>query len=92
MANGRILREGPFKGIWIQPSAGDAGAAIGAALTAWHQLDDKPRRIDGSKDKMRGSFLGPCYTNEEIERFLSGKNAPYERLDDGALFEEVAGE
>ena len=92
VGNGRILREGPFKGLWIQPSAGDAGGAIGAALTAWHQLDNQPRQIDGSKDRMRGSFLGPAYTNEEIETFLRSKEAPYERLPNEALFDRVAGE
>ena len=92
VGNGRILREGPFKGLWIQPSAGDAGGAIGAALTAWHQLENQPRHIDGSKDRMRGSFLGPSYTNEEIETFLRSKEAPYERLHDDTLFDRVAGE
>jgi carbamoyltransferase len=93
VGNGRILREGPFKGLWIQPSAGDAGGAIGAALTAWHQLEKKSRQVvDGSKDRMRGSFLGPSYTNGEIEAFLRNKEAPYERLPDDALFERMAGE
>jgi carbamoyltransferase len=92
VGNGRILREGPFKGLWIQPSAGDAGGAIGAALTAWHQLENKPRHVDGSRDRMRGSFLGPSYTNEQIESFLQTKEAPYERLHDDALFDRVAGE
>ena len=92
VGNGRILREGPFKGLWIQPSAGDAGGAIGAALTAWHQLENQPRHIDGSKDRMRGSFLGPSYTNEEIETFLRSKEAPYERLHDDTLFDRVARE
>jgi carbamoyltransferase len=92
VGNGRILREGPFKGLWIQPSAGDAGGAIGAALTAWHQLENQPRQIDGSRDRMRGSFLGPSYTNEEIETFLRSKEAPYERLHDDTLFDRVAGE
>jgi carbamoyltransferase len=92
VGNGRILREGPFKRLWIQPSAGDAGGAIGAALTAWHQLENKPRHVDGSKDRMRGSFLGPSYTNEEIESFLRSKEAPYERLHDDTLFDRVAGE
>jgi len=68
VANGRILREGPFKGMWIQPSAGDAGGAVGAALNVWHQLEDKPRSPDRSKDNMQGSFLGPAYSNDEIER------------------------
>ena len=92
VANGRILREGPFKGLWIQPSAGDAGGAVGAALTAWHKLEDKPRSAEGSKDTMQGSFLGPSYTNEEIEQFLRSKEAPYERLSDEVLFDRVAEE
>ena len=92
VGNGRILREGPFKELWIQPSAGDAGGAIGAALTAWHQLENQPRPVDGSRDRMRGSFLGPSYTNEEVEAFLSSKEAPYERLHDETLFDRVAGE
>jgi carbamoyltransferase len=92
VGNGRILREGPFKGLWIQPSAGDAGGAIGAALTAWHQLENQPRWVDGSRDRMRGSFLGPSYTNEEIEIFLRNKEALYERLPNETLFDRVAGE
>ena len=92
VGNGRILREGPFKGLWIQPSAGDAGGAVGAALTAWHKLEDKPRSLNGSKDTMQGSFLGPSYTNEEIEQFLRTKEAPYERLSDDVLFDRVAEE
>ena len=90
VGNGRILREGPFKGLWIQPSAGDAGGAVGAALTAWHQLENKSRNPDGSKDRMHGSFLGPSYTNEEIEQFLRAKEAPYERVSDDVLFDRVA--
>ncbi|HBH81231.1 MAG TPA: hypothetical protein DDY39_15525, partial [Nitrospira sp.] len=58
VGNGRILREGPFKGIWIQPAAGDAGGAVGAALSAWHRYDDQPRRSTGV-DRMKGSYLGP---------------------------------
>src|SRR5262245_19162883 len=90
VANGRILREGPYKGLWIQPSAGDAGGAVGAALTAWHKLEAKPRLHDGSKDTMQGSFLGPSYTNAEIEQFLRTKKASYERLSDDVLFDRVA--
>jgi len=92
VANGRILREGPFKKVWIQPSAGDAGGAVGAALTAWHQLENKPRSSDGTKDTMQGSFLGPGYANEEIEQFLRNKEVPYERLSDDVLFDRVAEE
>jgi carbamoyltransferase len=92
VGNGRILREGPYKGMWIQPSAGDAGGAIGAALTAWHKLEGKPRNAGGVGDAMKGSFLGPSYTNEEIEGFLRQKEAPYQRLDDEILLDRVAEE
>lgn len=90
VGNGRILREGPFKGLWIQPAAGDAGGALGAALTAWHQYEEKPRMTDGKRDKMRGAYLGPAYSNEEIEQFLKSKSAPYIRLDHAALVDRVA--
>jgi carbamoyltransferase len=92
VGNGRILREGPFKRLWIQPSAGDAGGAVGAALTAWHKLENGVRSVNGSKDSMQGSFLGPCYSNEEIEQFLRAKEAPFERLSDEVLFDRVAQE
>jgi carbamoyltransferase len=92
VGNGRILREGPYKGLWIQPSAGDAGGAVGAALTAWHKLEGKPRSFDGVTDAMKGSFLGPSYTNEEIERFLRQKEAPYKRLNGEVLFDRIAEE
>jgi carbamoyltransferase len=92
VANGRILREAPFKGLWIQPSAGDAGGAVGAALTAWYQLENQSRSPDGWKDEMHGSFLGPSYTNEAIEQFLLSKQASYERVSDGVLFDRIAQE
>lgn len=92
VANGRILRESPFTGLWVQPAAGDAGGAVGAALTAWHRLENQPRSIAESRDKMQGGFLGPAYTNEEIEGFLNGKEIPYRRLSDEALFDRVADE
>lgn len=92
VANGRVLREGPFKQLWIQPSAGDAGGAIGAALTAWYQLENQSRRGGVSGDAMQGSFVGPAYSNEEIEEFLHAKEAPYERLRDEVLFDRVAEE
>jgi carbamoyltransferase len=91
VANGRIVREGPFRGLWIQPAAGDAGGALGAALAAWHQFKGKPRQV-GSRDTMRGSYLGPSFSNEEIEHFLKTKNAPYVRLNDEDLFERLADE
>lgn len=89
VGNGRILREGPFKGMWIQPAAGDAGGAIGAALTAWYQYEGQPRRTDGT-DQMKGSYLGPKHSNAEIEQFLKQADAPYEVLGDQVLFDRVA--
>jgi carbamoyltransferase len=88
VGNGRILREGPFDDLWIQPAAGDAGGAIGAALTAWHGFRGAPRHAAG--DAMRGSFLGPSFGDDEIERILAGRGARYERLDDRSLCERVA--
>ena len=90
VGNGRILREGPFKGLWIQPAAGDAGGALGAALSVWYQMENKPRRVDGKHDAMRGSYLGPSFSNEEIEVFLKSKNAPYVRLGERELYRKVA--
>jgi carbamoyltransferase len=92
VGNGRILREGPFKGLWIQPAAGDAGGALGAAYSAWHSFDERPRAVCSGKDSMRGSYLGPKFGNDEIERFLQGAGAVYERLKDDALLSRVADE
>ncbi len=92
VANGRLLREGPFKGVWVQPSAGDAGGAIGAALTAWHRLENKPRQVPESGDTMKGSLLGPSFDNREIEEFLARKDAPYRRMDEEELFDAVTDE
>jgi carbamoyltransferase len=91
VGNGRILREGPFKQLWIQPAAGDAGGATGVALAAWHQLEGNPRKVP-SPDGMHGAFLGPSFSNEEIEGFLGRQGAPYVRLAEGALLERVADE
>lgn len=90
VGNGRILREGPFKGLWIQPAAGDAGGALGAALAAWHRLEDKPRSVNGRDDLMYGSFLGPSFSNEEIAKYLKSIDAPYGYLSDDVLFPRVA--
>jgi len=92
VGNGRILREGPFEGLWIQPAAGDAGGAVGVALAAWHGLEGQPRQADGQADAMRGAFLGPSFSNEEIERSLTKQAAPYVRLSDGELVDRVAQE
>ena len=90
VGNGRILREGPFESLWIQPAAGDAGGSLGAALAAWHQLDERPREIHGLGDAMQGSFLGPCFSNEEIERFLTKHKILYTQLNDEILFDQVS--
>jgi carbamoyltransferase len=90
VANGRILREGPFENIWIQPAAGDAGGALGAALHVWHQIHDNPRPDPGGRDAMRGSYLGPAYANDEIRDWLDHHGYPYRTLADGDLENEVA--
>src|SRR5436189_4502617 len=79
VGNGRVLREGPYKGVWIQPAAGDAGGAVGAAMAAWHQFDEQPREMYGFDDAMQGSFLGPGFSNEEIERLFNAQKLPYTR-------------
>jgi len=92
VANGRLLREGPFERIWVQPAAGDAGGALGAALFVWHQLLDKPRAVMAAGDAQRGSLLGPSIeTGEALERVLSAAGAVSRRFeDDEALGERVA--
>jgi carbamoyltransferase len=90
VGNGRLLREGPFRGIWVQPAAGDAGGSLGAALAAWHQYDAQPRSIPSTGDKMKGGYLGPSFSNLEVERFLKEKSILYRRLDDDSLFDYMA--
>jgi carbamoyltransferase len=90
VANGRILREGPFENIWIQPAAGDAGGSLGAAYFAWHQLLDRPREVT-PRDKQKASYLGPRYTEAEVREFLDAVGASYTAYaDDDALFRDVA--
>lgn len=86
VANGKILRSGLFKNIFVQPASGDAGGALGAALLAWHRVFKGQRT-----PKMEHAFLGNAYTNAEIEEFLKKENLPYERLDDAALIDTVSG-
>ena len=81
VANGRILREGPFDDVWIQPAAGDAGGALGAALFVWHQLLEKPRGVR-RKDSQKGSLLGPAFSHEEISAALRAVEAPFEQYAD----------
>ncbi|MHC5081634.1 MAG: carbamoyltransferase family protein, partial [Planctomycetota bacterium] len=88
VGNGRILREGPFENIWIQPAAGDAGGALGTALFIWHQLLDKARK-PAPGDHQKGSLLGPRFSEEEIRRVLDGRGAKYTRLEEGPLIDAV---
>ncbi|MEH2351141.1 MAG: carbamoyltransferase [Nostoc sp.] len=89
VANGRILRETDFRDIWIQPAAGDAGGAVGAALAIWHQYHEKPR-IPHDGDAMRGGYLGPCFGKTEIQDYLQSVNAPYQHLEDDKLMPHLA--
>jgi carbamoyltransferase len=83
VANGRILREGPFENIWIQPAAGDAGGAMGAALSVWHRFLGNDRPDPKGCDTPQGSYFGPSFSNESIKDFLDEKGYPYHDLDSG---------
>jgi len=89
VANGRLLREGQFKNIWIQPAAGDAGGALGAALSVWHQHENQPRTVNSS-DSTKGSYLGPRFSDKAICDYLDSVNAKYRRLDDAELMPRLA--
>jgi carbamoyltransferase len=89
VANGKLLRESGLRDIWVQPAAGDAGGAIGAALAAWHLRHDGPRvALEG--DRMSGAFLGPAFDNDEIRRQLDAASAVYRRYDEAELLERTA--
>ena len=90
VGNGRILREGPFKRIWIQPAAGDAGGALGVAQLAWHRHGKNPRLPHQGKDGMKGAYLGPSFSPEEIERYLTSIGATFRKLERTDLLEETA--
>ena len=90
VGNGRLLREGPFRELWIQPAAGDAGGALGVAQLAWHRHARQPRRVTPGTDAMKGAYLGPSYTEAEIEAFLQSVEAPYRRLEREELLRTVA--
>ena len=90
VANGRVLREGPFQNLWVQPAAGDAGGALGSALLVCHHLLGRPRSVN-SRDSQKGSFLGPAFANEDIGLYLDSVGADYEYLpDDEGLLSQVA--
>jgi carbamoyltransferase len=86
VANGKVWRDGRFQNIWIQPAAGDAGGALGAALAAYHRFLDRPRTCD-RHDLMRGSYLGPSFAQDEIERRLSAAGAHFQVLNDESLID-----
>ncbi len=90
VANGRVLREGPFKRLWIQPAAGDAGGALGVAQLIWHRYCKQARSVTPGTDGMRGAYLGPDFTPDEIAAFLQSVGAPAERLDRDVLLRRVA--
>ena len=91
VGNGRIVREGPFKRVWVQPASGDAGGALGAALLAWYKYYGNKRMLSEENDLQKASLLGPGYADDYIENFLKSENAPYKKLSGETLPREVAG-
>ena len=89
VANGKVLRDGSFKRIWIQPAAGDAGGAVGAALAAYHQHLGRARQTNGALDGMQGSYLGPEFSQAEIEKRLAAAGAKFTVIDEPELFERT---
>jgi carbamoyltransferase len=90
VANARLLREGPFKHVWVQPAAGDAGGALGAALAFHHAHTTTPRARDGETDGMRGAFLGPDFSKAEMQSTLEARGLPAEQLSPEALNRRLA--
>jgi carbamoyltransferase len=90
VANGALLRAGVFDELWIQPAAGDAGGALGAALAVWHQGLGKPREVDGVHDGMQGAYLGPEFSREQIAGFLDAQGCVYRALSDAEWAPEIA--
>lgn len=90
VANGKILREGKFKNIWVQPAATDSGGALGAALVGWYKYLKKERVVgDAGKDSQKGSYLGPEFSDDEIENFLKEKSIVYQKYDNSMLIEKT---
>lgn len=90
VGNGKILRENIFENVWIQPAAGDAGGALGAALFAWHQVLDNKRDLSDAQDLSTGAYLGPKYQDSEIEAYLKSIDAKYQRLEEGVLVDQAS--
>ncbi len=91
VVNGKILRDGAFKSIWVQPAAGDAGGAVGAALAVWHQFLGQQRQPDGGRDLMEGALLGPAFAQPEVERRLAAAGAQFTVASDDDVIEQTAG-
>ena len=91
VANGKVLRDGAFEHVWVQPAAGDAGGALGAALAAHHLTLDQPRARSDGRDSMRGSYLGPVFAQADIEQRLTAAGAHFEVLDEAGLTDTTAG-
>ncbi len=89
VANGKILRDKSFKEIWVQPAAGDAGGALGAALSVWHKEMDKPRKVNPT-DSMKGSYLGPSYSQQDIEKELINCDAKFEAITEEEMLEQTS--
>ena len=92
VSNGRIQREGPFENIWIQPAAGDAGGALGAALISWHMAEGQPRNVNSNPDSMKGSYLGPGFGADEIGTWLEKKGYPADRHGSDTWAKTIAGQ
>ncbi len=90
VANGKILKDGAFKNIWVQPAAGDAGGALGAALNAYHLNQEQPRVVTDAMDAMEGSYLGPYYEQSDIEARLTAAGAKFIVLDDAGVISDTA--
>jgi len=91
VANGHLLRAGIFEDLWIQPAAGDAGGAVGAAYAVWHGLFDGARTADGKHDRMQGAYLGPEFSDAQVQSLLDARGWPYQRFDDDAAWAEHLG-
>lgn len=90
VANGKLLRSGLFDGLWIQPAAGDAGGALGAAMAVWHLFLEQPRTVQKSKDSMNGAYLGPSYSDKDILEYLERESISYSKLSTNDLCDVVA--
>ena len=90
VANGKVLRDGAFDNIWIQPASGDAGGALGAALCGYHGFKRQPRKLNGAMDGMKGSYLGPAYDQGDIEAGLKTAGAVYRTLEEDEMIKTAA--